>query len=90
MVEDLAAIREPNAFIVDDVAFIRAEHGMAIGEAIARRGIRKNYYLETRGDVLLRNKEVFQTGRRSACATCFSGWKRSTRRGCSATASACR
>jgi hopanoid C-3 methylase HpnR len=60
VVEDLAAIREPNAFIVDDVAFIRAEHGMAIGEAIARRGIRKNYYLETRGDVLLRNKEVFQ------------------------------
>jgi hopanoid C-3 methylase HpnR len=60
VVEDLAAIREPNAFIVDDVAFIRAEHGMAIGEAIARRGITKNYYLETRGDVLLRNKEVFQ------------------------------
>ena len=60
VVEDLAALREPNAFIVDDVAFIRAEHGMAIGEAIARRGIRKKYYLETRGDVLLRNKEVFR------------------------------
>ena len=33
---------------------------MAIGEAIARRGIKKQYYLETRGDVLLRNKEVFR------------------------------
>ncbi len=33
---------------------------MAIGEAIARRGIRKQYYLETRGDVLLRNKDVFR------------------------------
>ncbi len=33
---------------------------MEIGEAIARQGIRKRYYLETRGDVLLRNKEVFK------------------------------
>jgi hopanoid C-3 methylase len=60
VVEDLASIRERGAFIVDDVAFIQDRHGFAIGEALARRGIRKEYYLETRGDVLLRNKEVFQ------------------------------
>ena len=30
------ASREPGIFIVDDVAFIQAEHGFAIGEAIAR------------------------------------------------------
>ncbi|WP_114913960.1 hopanoid C-3 methylase HpnR [Acidibrevibacterium fodinaquatile] len=59
-VADLKTIREPGVFIVDDVAFIRPEHGMAIGEAIARRGLRKEYYLETRGDVLLRNKDVFR------------------------------
>jgi hopanoid C-3 methylase HpnR len=58
--EELASIREPGVFIVDDVAFIQAEHGMAIGEAIARRGIKKQFYLETRGDVLLRNKDVFR------------------------------
>jgi hopanoid C-3 methylase HpnR len=58
-IEDLSRIKEHGVFIVDDVAFIKAEHGMAIGEAIARRGIEKRYYLETRGDVLLRNKEVF-------------------------------
>ncbi len=58
--DELAGIREPGVFIVDDVAFIQAEHGMAIGEAIARRGIRKQFYLETRGDVLLRNKDVFR------------------------------
>lgn len=58
--EDLVGIREPGVFLVDDVAFIQAEHGMAIGEAIARRGIKKSYYLQTRGDVLLRNKEVFR------------------------------
>lgn len=52
-------IKEPGVFIVDDVAFIQAKHGMEIGEAIARKGIKKQYYLETRGDVLLRNKEVF-------------------------------
>lgn len=58
--DELASIREPGVFLVDDVAFIQAENGMAIGEAIARRGIQKQYYLETRGDVLLRNKDVFR------------------------------
>ena len=60
VLEDLASIREPGIFIVDDVAFIHERHGFAIGEAIARTGMRKQFYLETRGDVLLRNKEVFQ------------------------------
>jgi hopanoid C-3 methylase len=60
VIEELSTIREPGIFLLDDVAFIQAEHGMRIGEMIARKGIRKKYYLETRGDILLRNKEVFQ------------------------------
>jgi len=60
-------------FIVDDVAFIQAEHGMQIAEGIARRGIRKRYYLETRGDVLLRNKEVFKLWKRLGLNTMFLG-----------------
>lgn len=60
VVDDLARIREPGIFIVDDVAFIQERHGLAIGEALARKGIRKKFYLETRGDVLLRNKDVFK------------------------------
>ncbi len=32
--EDLASIREPGVFIVDDVAFIQPEHGFAIGNEI--------------------------------------------------------
>ncbi|MFO1152185.1 MAG: hopanoid C-3 methylase HpnR [Rhodospirillales bacterium] len=61
--DELASIREPGIFIVDDVAFIRAEHGMAIADAIERRGLKKRYYLETRADVLLRNKDVFRRWR---------------------------
>jgi hopanoid C-3 methylase len=57
--EEMASIREPNVFIVDDVAFIHPEHGMAIADEIDRRKIRKRYYLETRCDVLIRNEEVF-------------------------------
>ena len=60
VVEELEQIKEPGVFIVDDVAFIQSKQGMEIGEAIARKGIKKQYYLETRGDVLLRNKEVFK------------------------------
>ncbi len=59
-VEDLQRVRESGVFLVDDVAFIQGKQGMAIGEAIARKGIKKKYYLETRCDVLLRNKDVFK------------------------------
>ncbi len=60
VVEDLRSIKEPGVFIVDDVSFVHEKHGFEIGEAVARAGIKKEYYLETRGDVLLRNKEVFK------------------------------
>ena len=56
----MASIREPNVFIVDDVAFIHPEHGFAIGRELEKRNIRKCYYLETRTDVLCRNREVFE------------------------------
>jgi len=73
VVEDLKSIREPGVFIVDDVAFIQERHGMELGEAIARAGIDKRYYLETRGDVLLRNKEVFKFWRKLGVAYIFLG-----------------
>ena len=73
IVEDLSRVQEPGVFIVDDVAFIQAKQGMAIGEAVARRGIRKQYYLETRGDVLLRNKDVFRFWKTLGLAYMFIG-----------------
>jgi len=73
--EDLARVREPGVFIVDDVAFIQAEHGMAIGREIEKRGIKKQYYLETRSDVLLRNKEVFRYWRRLGLEYMFLGFE---------------
>ena len=71
--EDLATIREPGVLIVDDVAFIQAKHGFAVGEAIERKGIRKEFFLETRGDVLLRNKEVFQYWKKLGLSYLFLG-----------------
>jgi hopanoid C-3 methylase len=73
IVEDLRSIREPGIFIVDDVAFIHERHGIEVGEAIARADIKKRYYLETRGDVLLRNKEAFRLWRRLGLKTMFLG-----------------
>ena len=72
-VAEIEQIHEPGMFILDDVAFIQAEHGMAIGEAIARKGIQKRYWLETRADVLLRNKEVFKLWARIGLKTMFIG-----------------
>ncbi len=71
--EDVAKIREPGVFIVDDVAFVHPEHGFAIGQEIEKRGIKKKYYLETRGDVLLRNKEVFRYWKRLGLEYMFLG-----------------
>jgi len=73
MKTDLARIEEPNVFLVDDVAFIQAEHGLAIGREIERRGIRKQYYLETRCDVLIKNREVFAFWKRLGLRYMFLG-----------------
>ncbi|HXW84464.1 MAG TPA: hopanoid C-3 methylase HpnR [Candidatus Binataceae bacterium] len=71
--EDMASIREPNVFIVDDVAFIHPEHGFAIGRELEKRKIKKQYYLETRADVLCRNREVFEYWRRLGLEYMFLG-----------------
>jgi hopanoid C-3 methylase len=71
--EDLASIAEPGVFIVDDVAFIQPEHGFALAQEVERRNIHKQYYLETRGDVLLRNKEVFRRWKRLGLKYMFLG-----------------
>jgi magnesium-protoporphyrin IX monomethyl ester (oxidative) cyclase len=72
-VEDMARIREPGVFLVDDVAFIRAEDGNEIARQLERRGIRKEYYLETRSDVLIKNEEVFRRWRRLGLNYMFLG-----------------
>src|SRR5215472_13537798 len=71
--EDMACIAEPGVFIVDDVAFIKAEEGDEIARQLERRHIRKQYYLETRCDVLLRNEEVFRRWRRLGLNYMFLG-----------------
>ena len=72
-VEDMARIAEPGVFIVDDVAFIKAEEGDEIARQLERRNIRKQYYLETRCDVLVRNEEVFRRWRRLGLNYMFLG-----------------
>jgi hopanoid C-3 methylase HpnR len=71
--DELARLREPGVFIVDDVAFVHARHGMEVAEALLKRGICKEYYLETRGDVLLRNKDVFRLWRGLGLTYMFLG-----------------
>ncbi|UCG13262.1 MAG: hopanoid C-3 methylase HpnR [Deltaproteobacteria bacterium] len=73
--EDLSRVREPNVFIVDDVAFIRPDHALAVGKEIEKRGIQKQYYLETRCDVLIRNREVFSYWKRLGLKYMFLGFE---------------
>src|SRR5262245_3535751 len=71
--EDLARVREPGVFIVDDVAFVHAEHGHAVADEVEKRNIKKQYYLETRCDVLLKNKEVFARWKKLGLSYMFLG-----------------
>lgn len=71
--ENLAAIREPNVFITDDVAFLYPKHGFEIAKEIEKRKIRKQYYVETRADVLLRNQELFAYWKRLGLTIMFLG-----------------
>jgi hopanoid C-3 methylase len=72
-VEELARIREPNVFLVDDVAFADPDHADRLADAVARRGIRKQYYLETRSDLVLRHPEVFERWCRLGLSYMFLG-----------------
>src|SRR6267142_2223410 len=71
--EDLARIAEPNVFLVDDVAFIHPEHGFAIGHELEKRNVRKQYYLETRCDVLIKNRDLFAYWRKLGLFYMFLG-----------------
>jgi hopanoid C-3 methylase len=55
---EILDIREPNVFIVDDVAFGLTDHAMAIADAIEQRRLRKRYAVATRADILLGNEDV--------------------------------
>jgi hopanoid C-3 methylase HpnR len=71
--EELSRIEEPYVFIVDDVAFVHPEDGMRIADEIERRGIHKEYYLETRCDVLIRNQDVFKRWKKLGLRYMFLG-----------------
>ena len=61
-------------FIVDDVAFIQADHAMALADADRKaRSKEDSIYFETRGDVLLRNKEVFKRWKKLGLEYMFLG-----------------
>lgn len=70
---EMASIKERGVFIVDDVAFIKPEHGHGIAAELEKRKIHKEYYLETRSDVLLRNTDVFERWRRLGLNYMFLG-----------------
>ncbi len=62
-VENLARMSEPGVFVVDNVAMLDPHHAEAIADEIERRKIRKEYYLETRTEVVSRHPEVFRRWR---------------------------
>ncbi len=71
--EELSRIAEPNIFVVDDVALLDGQHGMAVADEVERRKIRKRYFMETRCDTLIRNEEVFTRWKKLGLMYLFLG-----------------
>ena len=71
--EELSRIAEPNVFVVDDVALLDGQHGMAIADEVEKRKIRKRYFMETRCDTLIRNEEVFTRWKKLGLTYLFLG-----------------
>ncbi len=71
--EELSRIAEPNVFVVDDVALLDGQHGMAIADEVEKRNIRKRYFMETRCDTLIRNEEVFTRWKKLGLTYLFLG-----------------
>jgi hopanoid C-3 methylase HpnR len=71
--EELSRMAEPNVFVVDDVALLDGQHGMAIADEVEKRNIRKRYFMETRCDTLIRNAEVFARWRKLGLRYLFLG-----------------
>ena len=73
-VEELERVQEPGIFLVDDVAFIQGKQGMEIGEAVARRGIKKTVL---HGDAwrcfVAEQRSISNSGRRSGLQYMFLG-----------------
>ena len=79
-VEELAQIREPGIFIVDDVAFIQAEHGMALGEAIARAAFANAITSKRAATYFCETRKSSSSGNVSASRPCSSALKRSMKK----------
>lgn len=73
VVAELAAIDEENVFLVDDEAFINQRRMLALAEAIAAAGIRKNYFTYCRIDTLIRNRAAIEAWRDIGLRRLFVG-----------------
>lgn len=73
IVRELESIEEEHVFFTDDIAFLdRAVYG-ELGERIAASGIRKEFGAETRTDLVLRYRKLFERWREAGLRTVFLG-----------------
>ena len=58
VVEELAAVAEPNVFFTDDNFLVRADRAVEIAGLIRARDLRQNYYMQLRSDAIVRFPEI--------------------------------
>ena len=73
VVEELQSIQEKNVFFCDDESMCDVRRMDALADAIAKAGIRKNYFLYARADTVVANPELFVKWRKIGLEQVFVG-----------------
>ena len=81
IVEELKGIDEHHVFFTDDIAFLERDSYRELGERIRAEGIRKSFAADTRTDLVVRYRDLFDLWREGGLQTVFLGVEMVTEEG---------
>lgn len=73
ILRDLATITESNVFITDDIAFLHRGTFEKLGRLLEAEGVRRNISAETRCDVVVKHRDLFDLWRSVGLDSVFVG-----------------
>lgn len=76
VVEELESIAEPKVFFTDDNFLASVRRSQELARLIRERGIRKQYYIQARSDVIVRHPELIAAWREVGLDGVFIGFEK--------------
>lgn len=73
IVEELSGIREKSVFFADDESLIDTERMLKLAKLIKESGIRKQYFIYSRSDTIVKHPEIIETWKEIGLDSIFIG-----------------